>query len=102
MSISFILSLLLDEKEQLPPGMRKRCLREIKDLESQLESKPKQVMVSAAPIQAPSTQRLLDQQNDIITHKLGAPILPTNTRVDKETGRAMVPTGAGTYGPKKF
>lgn len=55
-----------------------------------------------AIIQSPSTQRILDEM------ALEAPVIPAArpipvpAQMDKETGRAMVQTGKGTFGPRKF
>lgn len=53
--------------------------------------------------QAPSTQKIL---NEMASEQLTAPIIraptPTPEKIDKETGRAMVGTGKGTFGPRKF
>lgn len=107
--ISFILDLILDY--ELPADVRKRCRKYVRELEENLVSKP---LIAPARLnaveQAPSTQRLLALQEQVMPGLAPTPIPPPPiagnmtppAKIDKETGRAMVPTGRGTLGPRKF
>jgi hypothetical protein len=78
----------------------KKCRKFIKELEKAGNGHLPVNRPSVSPIaQAPSTQRLLD------AHPVNLPnaMLPNiPAKIDKETGRAMVPSGNGTQGPRKF
>lgn len=71
--ISFLLDLILDE--ELSPAVQKLCRRRIRDLESNVVSRPivatqTPIRVNTGAVQAPSTQRLLDE----MASQTGAPV----------------------------
>jgi hypothetical protein len=51
--------------------------------------------------QAPSMQRIIDQQTTIPEVAIAPPPVKI-VGMDKETGRPMIQTGKGTLGPKKW
>lgn len=64
---------------------------------------PHPIVGPSAIAQSPSTQRILEEmenQNPILANNPRITIPPS--KIDKETGRAMVQTGKGTSGPRKF
>lgn len=69
----------------------------------EVTSTPQPVILNRPNVlqQAPSTQRILDEMNSSPAIPMRAPT-PLPERIDKETGRAMVATGKGTSGPRKF
>lgn len=104
--ISFALDILLDcdtiEKAH------KAARKYIKELEKTPTMKPMVSMTAnpayanggaaLIPAQAPSTQRLLEQHAPL----MAAPVKIPAAEIDKETGRAMVNTGNGTKGARKW
>lgn len=99
--ISFALEILLD-CETIEEA-HKKCRKYIKQLEAAPTSGIRQTAIvsQSTATQAPSTQRLIDQHGPIAAPPIPAIRMPPAV-VDKETGRAMVPTGNGTSGPRKF
>lgn len=99
--ISFILDLLLDEKEQLPPAMQKRCKRYIKELEQGVEPPKIYLPRDGRTMQAPSTQRILDEmalETGAALPQAVIPKIPTAQRIQG----GEVNTGNGTKGPRKW
>lgn len=91
--IQWLCDVLLNFK--LPGPVKDKFIARIGEVESKL-SPTNYVRPVVSPTQAPSTQRLLEDPLPVIR----APTPPAP--IDKETGRAMVSTGNGTKGPRKF
>lgn len=101
--ISFALELLLDC--ETIEEVHKKCRKYIKYLESKESGlhRPQIMMVPNNPgpaigqmLQAPSTQRLLEQHG--LAQVAAPPIVPPAAR----TIGGEIPTGNGTRGPRKF
>lgn len=96
--IQWLCDILLNYK--MPKEVKDKFISRIGEVEAQL-SKP-QIMVPrpnsiGVPIQAPSTQRLMDEQPFI------PPVIkPSPSEIDRETGKPMISTGNGTKGPRKW
>ena len=96
--LQFLITLLT--KHKLPNGLKDVLIERMGEVEANLAKAPVyQRPLLPVPQQAPSTQRLLEQQVEIPQGPI-APPKPVS--IDKETGRAMVNTGKGTFGPRKF
>lgn len=103
--LQFLIDLLLNHK--LPKDTKKLIADRVGEVEEGLRAKPVRMddprhplgpaILAAQITQAPSTQRLLDAQVMV-----AAPARLPAAEIDKETGRAMVATGGGTKGPRKF
>lgn len=104
--ISFALEILLD-CETIEEA-HKKCRKFIKLYKTTEIRIPASVRIPTIPLQsggnqqAPSTQRLLEQHATMPPPPLPATLRPPPAAIDKETGRAIVPTGKGTSGPRKF
>lgn len=102
--LQFLVDLLLTKRKS--SDLHKHIAQRIGEVEESLRSQPHRPIVNAQVSipnlqQAPSTQRLLESHGMIAA----PPILPIKlpaAEMDKETGRAMVATGNGTKGPRKF
>lgn len=93
--------------DEMPENMRKQFLKRIGEVEKQYTKQTPGIItqiprpVAQPYAQAPSTQRILDEiANE--TPIVARAMKPPADRIDKETGRAMVATGKGTSGPRKF
>lgn len=91
---------------KLPPKIRDRFIARIGEITSQGPSASPQVWTQP-PIQkgtvqqSPSTLAAMARQEAMPQAPI-VPRLPIPSEIDKETGRAMVQTGNGTKGPRKF
>jgi hypothetical protein len=94
--ISFILDLILDY--ELPADAQKACRKYVRELEKQMVSKPPVVApIVKNSLQAPSTQKLLDE----MAAQTGAPIINPIPVAQRIVG-GEVNTGGGTKGPRKW
>lgn len=90
----------------MPENIRKLFLKRVGEVEKQYTKpqvihQPAQPMLPPRMAQSPSTQRILDEiANE--TPIVAKAMRPPAEKMDKETGRAMVATGKGTFGPRKF
>lgn len=105
--IQWLVEMMMSHK--LPVPVKDRFIARIGEVEKNLTSAPRTVSnnppqgmfsytTTTTPVQAPSTQRLLDEHPLVVPMR--APTPPA--AIDKETGRAIVSTGNGTKGPRKF
>lgn len=97
--IQFLCDLLLNTK--CPRGVKDKIISRIGEVESQLALRAPQIprpQPMGIGIQAPSTQRLLDEQPVILPPIIRAPSGP----IDKETGTVIITKADGTRGPRKF
>ena len=114
--IQWLVDIMLNHK--LPGPVKDKFIARIGEVESQLSilgssngrtssfglENVGSIPTPRSTAQAPSTQRILDEmklETPVITPR---PIVsaPKPDAIDKETGRAMVATGKGTFGPRKF
>lgn len=94
--LQFLLDLLLNHK--LPKGTKKLLTDRIGEVENQIIPQP--TVLRAAPTvssRMPPPEPIIPPQA-FVPNAMPLP----KAEVDKETGRAMVPTGNGTRGPRKF
>lgn len=103
-------------KHDLPKEAKDEIVSKMEDIEKEMESRsvivqpmPTRVITPQPMAQAPSTQRILAEMateansNPIMPQPLTRATMPKpSLGVDKETGRAMIQTGKGTLGPRKF
>jgi len=99
--LQWLIKMLTQEK--LSAKLKDLFIERIGEVEAKLNQPTTRIPQSnpmAMPIQAPSTQKLLAE----IANEPHPTIIPTPppAKIDKETGRAMVATGKGTFGPRKF
>lgn len=101
--IQWLCDILLNHR--LPSTLKDRFVARIGEVEASLTKGtpliPLRPEINFKTAQAPSTQRLLDQQAGAAEVPV-AKVTPVPSVIDKETGRAMVATGKGTAGPRKF
>lgn len=105
--IQWLVEIMLNHK--LPAPVKDRFIARIGEVESNLSKQSIPVRAPiihpGMPIQAASTQRILDEMKEInVQIPINRPLVsaPKPDAIDKETGRAMVATGKGTFGPRKF
>lgn len=98
--IQWLVDIILHNK--VPGPLMEKFVARIGEVEAQL-SRPiitQRPVPTTGPVQVASTQRILDQIANETPLVKAAVSIPSV--VDKETGRAMVNTGKGTSGPRKF
>lgn len=112
--IQFLIDIMLNHK--LPKPVQEKFIARIGDVEKLLSQmappRPQPVMhnpyftpnpYNPVTSQAPSTQRILDGISQEVPYNApAAKPIPVPAVIDKETGRAIVSTGNGTKGPRKF
>lgn len=100
--IKWLVDILLNYK--LPEPVKELFIARIGQIEESLHQQPAKPIIQLQPpimMQAPSTQRILDEiANEIPVVKAKPVQIPAV--IDKETGRAIINTGKGTSGPRKF
>jgi len=94
--LQFLLDLLLNHK--LPKGTKKLITDRIGEVENNIIPQP--------ALRAPVVSSRMPPPDPLHT-QFAPQVIPSamplpKAEIDKETGRAMVPTGNGTRGPRKF
>lgn len=105
--IKWLVDILLNYK--LPEPVKELFIARIGQIEESLSksqfaprgSAGSNIIQAPTLMQAPSTQRILDEiANE--TPLIKAKPVQVPAVIDKETGRAIINTGKGTSGPRKF
>jgi len=104
--IQFLISIILEHK--LPEAVKVKLIARIGEVEALLQKPGHQSAVTPKPnppvlFQVASTQKILNEMAmevpaPVIVQRAPTPPAP----IDKETGRPIVSTGKGTFGPRKF
>lgn len=101
--LQWLIKILTQHK--LSASLKDLFIERIGEVEAKLSPVKAQIPPPPMFAQAPSTQKILEELaregNPVPVPSAIIPKLPP-AAIDKETGRAIVQTGKGTSGPRKF